>query len=204
MDTIKIDSKEEEKLIKALQDKDDTASERLKRFLAMPDLSRTPESPLYELVERIKKIPTLRDFDDIKIPEIVSTHILFDLFNMPSDHPARSKSDTYYVDEDHVLITHDTVMWYYYFEQPTIKEKIAKGEPLGALAGVMGSLQTTEVLKELLGVGESLAGHLVIYDALGSEFRKIRLPRDPDCPLCGDAPSIIDLSIHEAACAGTG
>ena len=80
----------------------------------------------------------------------------------------------------------------------------SEGGVLGALAGVMGSLQTTEVLKELLDVGESLAGHLVIYDALGSVFRKIRLPRDSGCPLCGDTPSIIDLSMHAEACAGTG
>jgi adenylyltransferase/sulfurtransferase len=85
---------------------------------------------------------------------------------------------------------------------PGMTPTCSEGGVLGALAGVMGSLQTTEVLKELLEVGESLAGHLLIYDALGSEFRKIRLPRDSGCPLCGDAPSIIDLSMHEAACAG--
>ncbi len=87
---------------------------------------------------------------------------------------------------------------------PGLIPTCSEGGVLGALAGVMGSLQTTEVLKELLEVGESLAGHLLIYDALGSVFRKIRLPRDSGCPLCGDAPSIIDLSMHEAACAGSG
>ena len=99
----------------------------------MPDLSRTPGSPLYELVQRVKKIPVFQDFDDIKIPEIVPTRVLFDLFNMPPGHPARSKSDTYYVDENHILITHDTVMWYYYFEHPRVLEKIAGGEDLGVV-----------------------------------------------------------------------
>lgn len=58
---------------------------------------------------------------------------------------------------------------------------------LGALAGVMGSLQTTEVLKELLGLGESLAGRMLIYDALNTGFHTINVPRNPDCALCGDA-----------------
>ena len=56
---------------------------------------------------------------------------------------------------------------------------------LGAVAGVIGTLQATEVLKELLGIGESLSGRLLIYDALASDFHKIKLPRDPDCPTCG-------------------
>jgi molybdopterin/thiamine biosynthesis adenylyltransferase len=55
---------------------------------------------------------------------------------------------------------------------------------LGAVAGVMGTLQATEVLKELLGLGESLSGTLLLYDALRAGFHKIKLPRDPDCPTC--------------------
>ncbi len=56
---------------------------------------------------------------------------------------------------------------------------------LGAVAGVMGALQATEVVKELLGLGDSLAGHLLLYDGLRTEFRRLRLPRDPQCPVCG-------------------
>jgi adenylyltransferase/sulfurtransferase len=67
---------------------------------------------------------------------------------------------------------------------------------LGAIAGTMGAMQATEVLKELLGIGESLSGKLVIYDALSVTFRTVRLPRDPGCPLCGDHPAITDLSGH--------
>lgn len=65
---------------------------------------------------------------------------------------------------------------------------------LGALAGVMGSLQTTEVLKELLGLGDSLAGRMLIYDALATDFHTIRLPRDRDCALCGDSPTILRVA----------
>ena len=67
---------------------------------------------------------------------------------------------------------------------------------LGAVTGVMGSLQATEALKELLGIGESLSGRLLIWDGLGARFRTVRLRRDPACALCGPAPSIRDLSAH--------
>jgi len=67
---------------------------------------------------------------------------------------------------------------------------------LGALCGTVGSLQATEILKELLDIGESLSGSLLVYDALATQFRTIRVKRDPGCPLCGDNPTITDLSIH--------
>ncbi|MCK5166986.1 MAG: ThiF family adenylyltransferase, partial [Rhodospirillaceae bacterium] len=68
---------------------------------------------------------------------------------------------------------------------------------LGALCGTVGSLQATEILKEILGIGESLSGHLLVYEALGATFRNIKVKPDPECPLCGENPSIKDLSIHE-------
>ena len=130
---INIDSPEEQKLKQELEQRHDAEAERMKRFLAMPDLSRAPGSPLHEIVERTLQVPGIKELDVIKIPEIIPAHILFDLFNMPPGHPARSKSDTYYVDEDHVLRTHDTVFWYYYLNDPRIKEKIANKEPIGAM-----------------------------------------------------------------------
>lgn len=56
---------------------------------------------------------------------------------------------------------------------------------LGAVTGVMGTLQATEVLKEITGIGKSLAGYLLVWNALDAEFRKIRLKKDPSCPVCG-------------------
>lgn len=132
-ENIVIQSEEERKLLKALETKNSPESGRLKRFLALPDLSRTTGSPLKEVVDRTLKVKSLEGFGIIQIPEIISTEILFDLFNMPPGHPARSKSDTYYVDDNHVLRTHDTVFWYYYLNHPSIKEKIAKGESLGVI-----------------------------------------------------------------------
>jgi molybdopterin/thiamine biosynthesis adenylyltransferase len=65
---------------------------------------------------------------------------------------------------------------------------------LGAIAGIMGSMQASEALKEILGIGESMSGSLLIFDALATEFRKIKVKRDPGCPLCGDKPKIASLS----------
>jgi len=57
-------------------------------------------------------------------------------------------------------------------------------------------VQATEAVKLLLGIGETLIGRLLTYDALGMRFREVKLRRDPKCPLCGTAPTIKDLSIH--------
>ena len=67
---------------------------------------------------------------------------------------------------------------------------------LGALAGLVGSLQAVELVKELLGIGDGLSGRLLMIDSLGCEFRKLKVPRDPDCPLCGGRATITDLSDH--------
>lgn len=72
----------------------------------------------------------------------------------------------------------------------------AEGGVLGAVAGVVGCLQATEVIKELLGIGDGLAGKLVVMDALTTTFRRIVVRRDPACPLCGPNATIRDLSGH--------
>ncbi|OGY99663.1 MAG: hypothetical protein A3E09_02485 [Candidatus Liptonbacteria bacterium RIFCSPHIGHO2_12_FULL_60_13] len=131
---ISIRSEKEEALRKQLGEKHDPESARMARFLAMPDLSRTPESPIHELVERIARLKDFADFDVIRVPEIVPADVSFDLFDFPKDHPARSKSDTYYVDDNTILRTHTTVMWYYWLQQALVKDKIGKGEGVGALS----------------------------------------------------------------------
>jgi len=73
------------------------------------------------------------------------------------------------------------------------------------LPGVIGVIQATEAIKLLVGMGEPLIGRLLTYDALGMRFREVKLRRDPKCPVCGEHPTITDLSIHRegasAACA---
>mgnify|MGYP003393723705 FL=1 len=130
---IKIESEEEKALKASLEKRRDTEAERIKRHLSLPDLSRREGSPLYEIVEKALNTKVLKGFDNIVIPEIVPTDISFDLFDFAPDHPARSKSDTYYVDDKNILRTHDTVMWYYYTQHPEIKEKFAKREKLGVV-----------------------------------------------------------------------
>lgn len=72
---------------------------------------------------------------------------------------------------------------------------------LGALCGVIGSLQALEALKLILGLGQTLTGRLLTYDALAPQFQTLTLARDPHCPLCGSAPTIRGLPTCAAACA---
>ena len=129
---IKIDSPEETELLKRLNERTDPEGLRMKRFLAMPDLSRTPQNPLYEIVQRVLNWPGFKGFDVVQVPEIVSVRVGFDLFDFPADHPARSRSDTYYVDNSNILRTHTTVMWYYYLKDENVKKRMSAGEPVGA------------------------------------------------------------------------
>ena len=69
------------------------------------------------------------------------------------------------------------------------------------LPGVIGVVQATEAVKVLLGIGEPLIGRLLTYDALGMRFREVKLRRDPTCPLCGEHPTIRDLSVHREGAA---
>jgi len=76
----------------------------------------------------------------------------------------------------------------------------AEAGVLGALPGVIGSIQAMEAIKLLLGVGEPLVGRLLMFDALGMSFRELALQRDPSCPLCGDAPTVTQLIDYDAYC----
>ena len=70
---------------------------------------------------------------------------------------------------------------------PDLVPRCEEAGILGAVAGVMGTLQAVEVLKEILGLGDSLDGTLLIYDALHAGFHRIRIAKDPECPTCGAA-----------------
>ncbi len=131
MKEIVIDLGEEKRLRESLHKRTDAEARRMERFLNMPDLSRTPGSPIAEIVKRVVALPDFNGFDIIQVPEIVPADISFDLFDFPADHPARSKSDTYYVDQNNILRTHTTVMWYYYLQQEDVKRRMAAGEPVG-------------------------------------------------------------------------
>jgi phenylalanyl-tRNA synthetase alpha chain len=129
----RISRDDEERALAGLGGRTDAEAARIRRYLAMPDLSRTPGSPLHEIIESAKKVPVLAGFDDVNIPEVVPASISFDLFDFAADHPARSKSDTYYVNDNDILRTHDTVMWYYYFNLPEVKARLAKRDTFGVV-----------------------------------------------------------------------
>jgi phenylalanyl-tRNA synthetase alpha chain len=127
----KISLEEQVRILESLKARTDAEAERIKRYLGMPDLARTVDSPLYEIAQKALAVPALAGFDNIVIPEVVPADISFDLFDFAADHPARSKSDTYYIDDRNILRTHDTVMWYYYMQLPEVQEKIARREAFG-------------------------------------------------------------------------
>jgi phenylalanyl-tRNA synthetase alpha chain len=126
-----IDLEEEKALLKKLEPRQDTEALRMKRYLSMPDLSRKENSPIHEIVERILAEPDFKNFDIVKSPEVVSTEVCFDLYNFAPNHPARSHSDTYFVDDKNILRPHTTVMWYYYLNQPEVKKRMEAGEAVG-------------------------------------------------------------------------
>ncbi|SVB30606.1 uncharacterized protein METZ01_LOCUS183460, partial [marine metagenome] len=83
---------------------------------------------------------------------------------------------------------------------PGMVPNCQEGGVLGVLAGVIGNLQVVEVLKLVIGIGETLIGKLLIYDALNTEFRNLRLRRDADCPVCSENPTIKELVDYEEFC----
>jgi adenylyltransferase/sulfurtransferase len=84
---------------------------------------------------------------------------------------------------------------------PGMVPSCAEGGVLGVLCATIGSIQTTEAIKVITGVGEPMIGSLMIYDALEMSFRKIKVRKDPNCPLCGENPTQSDLlPDYEAFC----
>ncbi len=83
---------------------------------------------------------------------------------------------------------------------PGLVPSCAEGGVLGILPAVIGSIQATEAVKIILGKGDSLSGRLLLYDALNMRFRELRLRRNPDCPVCGDEPTVRELIDYQQFC----
>jgi molybdopterin/thiamine biosynthesis adenylyltransferase/rhodanese-related sulfurtransferase len=83
---------------------------------------------------------------------------------------------------------------------PGLVPSCAEGGVLGVLPGIVGALQAMETIKLIVGIGEPLAGRLLLFDALGMRFRELRLRRNPACPVCGDHPTIHELIDYEEFC----
>ena len=86
---------------------------------------------------------------------------------------------------------------------PGLVPSCAEGGVLGILPGVVGTIQATEAVKLIIGVGEPLINRFLIYDALGMRFRELKLRRDPECPVCGDNPTVRELIDYEQFCGVT-
>src|SRR5258707_1536143 len=85
---------------------------------------------------------------------------------------------------------------------PELAPSCAEGGVLGVLPGIIGSLQANETLKLCIGIGDSLAGRLLLFDALSTEFSEVTLRRDPNCPVCGDHPTITSYIDYVEFCSG--
>jgi molybdopterin/thiamine biosynthesis adenylyltransferase/rhodanese-related sulfurtransferase len=86
---------------------------------------------------------------------------------------------------------------------PELAPSCAEGGVLGVLPGVIGSIQGAEALKLVLGIGDPLVGRLLLYDALAATFDEVAVRRDPDCPVCGESPTITEYVDYVEFCAGT-
>jgi adenylyltransferase/sulfurtransferase len=99
------------------------------------------------------------------------------------------------------ILPHDGHCYRCLFEEPPppgLVPSCQEAGVLGVMPGVVGALQATEVLKLLLGVGRPLRNELLIYNALSLEFRKVKVPRNPECPICGENPTITELLDYDA------
>lgn len=83
---------------------------------------------------------------------------------------------------------------------PGLVPSCAEGGVLGVLPGVIGGIQANEAIKLLAGIGETLVGRLLLYDALSMRFRELKLRRDPKCPVCGENPTVTELIDYEQFC----
>src|SRR3989344_849347 len=135
---IVINNDKERELITDLEAKNDINSERIKKLLALPDLTKKENSPIKILTNEVIKLPKFIDFDLIDIPRIVSVEDNFDLLNTPKDHPSRRETDTYYITDTDILRTQMTVMWPYYFKNTDVLEKLkTKGEVMALSSGIV-------------------------------------------------------------------
>ena len=134
MRKIVIEDPNEKVLIEELNKRSDIKAERIKRSLALPDLTKKENSPVKIVNDEILSLPVWTDFDVVEIPKIVTVEDDFDMLNTPKEHPSRRESDTYYLDQTHILRTQMTVMWPYYFRDEEVLERLKKDGEVGSLA----------------------------------------------------------------------
>lgn len=131
---IVIDSSREKALIVEIGKRTDVAAQRIKRLLALPDLTSQEYSPIKILVDAVVNLPRFANFDEIEFPKIVTAEENFDVLNTSKDHPSRRETDTYYINQNDMLRTQMTVMWPYYLRYPGVMEKLQKEGEVSLIA----------------------------------------------------------------------
>jgi phenylalanyl-tRNA synthetase alpha chain len=133
-----IEDTDQKFLIEELEKRSDIRTERIKKLLNLPDLTKKENSPVKILVGEILKLPRFKDFDLVDFPKVVTVEENFDILNTPKDHPSRKETDTYYLDDSHILRTQTTTMWPFYLKDPEVLERLKKEGCVGALsAGII-------------------------------------------------------------------
>jgi len=123
----------ESALINELQNKTDTKSERIKRLLRLPDLTKKENSPVKILFDQILSLPRFKDFDVVEFPKVVTVENDFDLLNTPKDHPSRKETDTYYLNDEYLLRTQMTAFWSFYLKDPEVLKRLEVEGQIAAL-----------------------------------------------------------------------
>jgi phenylalanyl-tRNA synthetase alpha chain len=134
MRKIVIEDKEEKILIDELNKRDDIKAERIKRLLALPDLTKKENSPVKILFDQIINLPRFDGFDIVEFPKIITVEQCFDLLNTPKDHPSRKETDTYYINEEYLLRTQMTAFWSFYLKDKEVLKKLEEEGEIKALA----------------------------------------------------------------------
>jgi phenylalanyl-tRNA synthetase alpha chain len=131
---IKITDPKEAELLANLEKQTDFKSLRIKRLLALPDLTKKANSPVKILVDSILELPRFKDFDIVEFPKIVTVETDFDLLNTPTDHPSRRETDTYYLDKNYLLRTQMTAFWSFYLKDKEVLSRLEKEGEIKALS----------------------------------------------------------------------
>jgi phenylalanyl-tRNA synthetase alpha chain len=134
MRKIVIEDPKEKVLIEELNGRSDIKAERIKRLLALPDLTKKENSPVKILFDQIINLPRFDGFDIVEFPKVVTIEQCFDLLNTPKDHPSRKETDTYYVNESYILRTQMTTFWSFYLKNNEVLERLKKDGEIKALA----------------------------------------------------------------------
>jgi len=131
---IVIKDQKEEGMIAKIKSQTDFLSLRIQRLLDLPDLTKKANSPVKILFDQIISLARFKDFDLVDFPKIVTVEEDFDLLNTPKDHPSRKKTDTYYIDDTHVLRTQMTAFWSFYLRNPDVLKRLETEGQIAALS----------------------------------------------------------------------